>query len=40
MMSYKMGTKYKCEACESEFVVIKPSPEASLKCCDQEVKEI
>lgn len=38
-MTYKMGTKYKCTKCESEFVIIKATPEAAITCCDEEVEQ-
>lgn len=37
-MAVKIGTKYKCVACQSEFIVIKATPNAELKCCGTSVE--
>jgi len=34
-MSIKVGSKYSCSTCKSEFIVMKTNPKADLVCCDK-----
>lgn len=37
-MSVKVGTKYKCPNCNSEFIITKSTPQAELKCCGKDLE--
>lgn len=38
-MSIKMGTKYSCPSCKSEFIIMKATPNSSLTCCGKPVEK-
>lgn len=39
-MSVKMGTKFECVTCDSQFIIMKSSPNISLECCGQKLEKI
>lgn len=38
-MEVKIGSKYMCSTCSSEFIITKAAPQTKLKCCGAELEK-
>lgn len=38
-MEVKVGTKYMCSTCKSEFIITKATPQTDLKCCQVQLEK-